>query len=193
MRPRIGCPIHEVSATTFSRLSDVDSHQGILAVSQMPWASADAFASFSSVVLLDGVQDPGNVGTIIRTAAWFGIDGVMTSLDSADPLQPKVVRASMGGVWDVALCRAHLVDTIPILRAAGFDLVGTTLDGTPIHAWAPSPKTALILGSEANGLSDGVRAATHRSVKIEGSADGATESLNVGIAAGILLHKWQAA
>ena len=92
----------------------------------------------TAVLVLDGVQDPGNVGAVIRSAAWFGVDAVVMDARSADPEGPKAVRASMGGLWDVALVRVpDLGEALGALAAAGVALWGADMGGTDAAAWAP--------------------------------------------------------
>ncbi|MDZ4700144.1 MAG: RNA methyltransferase [Rhodothermales bacterium] len=176
----------------FARLSDVDTAQGILAVVPIRHLAIRDLVDMRRVIVLDGVQDPGNAGTIIRTAGWFGMDAVVAGPGSADPYHPKVVRATMGGLWDVGIAEVDdLVGTLAALTAAGFACVGADLHGEALAGWIPAERTALVLGSESHGLSETtLQALTHR-VAIAGAPDRrGTESLNVAVAAGIMLYEW---
>jgi TrmH family RNA methyltransferase len=146
------------------------------------------------VLVLDGVQDPGNVGTILRTAAWFGLDAVLGGTGTADFYNPKVVRASMGGLWDVPVARSEaLGEDLKTFKSNGFELVGADLDGLTLDQWQPESTGVLVLGNEANGISPEVRLLIDRYVTISGRGKrGGTESLNVATAAGILMHRWMA-
>ncbi len=186
-----------VPARDMDRISDARTSQGVAAVSRSivedGGGVADDAAS-TSVLVLDGVQDPGNVGTIVRTAAWFAIDVLIAGPGTADFESPKVVRAAMGGLWDVRLRRTlDMGPTLDALVAAGFTLVGSGTAGESLQDWSPRGRVALLLGSEAHGLSDsaGSRVATTIAIKRAGVGAGA-ESLNVAVAAGILLHQWRA-
>lgn len=181
-----------IAARDLARLSDVQTHQGVLAVARLPEVPLETLQTLPSVLALDGVQDPGNVGTLIRTAAWFGVGGVVAGPGTADLYHPKVIRATMGGIWDVRPARtADLAETLAAFRAAGRRLYGADLDGAPVAAWQPAAPAVLVLGSEAHGLQPEVAALLDGTVTIApGAARQATESLNVGIAGGILLYAW---
>jgi TrmH family RNA methyltransferase len=142
--------------------------------------------------VLDAVQDPGNAGTIIRTAAWFGVDALVAGPGTVDFFNPKVVRAAMGGLWDVRLSRTDdLVVLLDRLAAAGFHRYGADLEGMRLRDWSPRVPSVLVLGSEAHGVSPEIAAAVDDRVTITGSPrrHGA-ESLNVAVAAGILMQHW---
>ena len=191
-----GVAVHAVPTKSLERVGDARTSQGVVAVARrfvrerLPAGVADG------VVVLDGVQDPGNVGTLVRAASWFGARAVLLDARSADPEAPKVVRASMGGVWDVPLVRVtQLPDALAELRAGGVALWGADLGGTPAARWAPGGPAALVLGSEAHGLSAEVRALLDGTVAI-GRGAGAgrgVESLNVAVSGGVLLHAWRVA
>lgn len=189
---RAGVPVVFAAEHVFDRLSDVQTAQGILVVVPTRFVPFEALADKRRLLVLDGVQDPGNVGTLIRTAGWFGLDAIVTGPGTADPYHPKVIRATMGGLWDVNLADAgDLGALLAALAAAGFDLVGADLDGEAIDTWQPAERTALVLGSEAHGLSAGAREALGRRVVIAGAAQRkGAESLNVAVAGGILMHHW---
>lgn len=183
-------PVHRVAARDLDRLGDARTSQGVVAVSRS--VVADHLGSEPGAVLvLDGVQDPGNVGALVRTAAWFGVGAVVADAQTADFEGPKAVRAAMGGLWDVRLVRVpDLGPTLDTLAASGAALWGADLDGTPASAWRPEAGAVLVLGSEAHGLSDAVRARLHGRVSIPGGGRG-VESLNVAVAAGVLMHAWR--
>lgn len=183
----------DVSERDLAKVSDVQTAQGVLAVAEARWRSLDEVGSLDRLVVLDGVQDPGNVGTIIRTAAWFGADAVVAGPGTADLYHPKVVRAAMGGLWDLALARASdLGPAVAQLQVAGHAVYGADLDGTPARRWHPADRAVLVLGSEAHGISEAVGARLDERVSIQGRRRPrqGVESLNVGIAAGILLSRW---
>lgn len=186
--------VYEISEKVARQISAVDTAPGIFAVARIDATNAASLEAMQTIVALDGVQDPGNVGTIIRTAAWFGVDAVLGNADTADFFSPKVVRASMGGIWDTALVREHgFVEALAALKKAGFQLVGADLDGTPLTTWQPTGQTVLIIGGEANGISDHIRSMLDMRITIADNKSGqGTESLNAAIAAGIILHRWMA-
>lgn len=188
-----GLPVHVVSAREFGRLGEVETAQGILAVARIVLLPEVELARMERILVLDGVQDPGNTGTIIRTAAWFGIEAVVAGPGTADFFNPKVVRAAMGGLWDVGLAESgNLPGLIARFKAAGHTVCGADLEGRPVSSWKPDGRTVLVLGSEAHGLSAGVRDALDTRVLIEGSPRRrGAESLNVASAAAVLVHHWQ--
>ncbi len=185
-------PVHVVSAREAARLSDVRTSQGVLAVARTTLCPEETLHTHRSVLALDGVQDPGNVGAILRTAAWFGAEAVLAGPGTADYFNPKTIRAAMGGLWDLRLARtADLPAALARLRQSGFHLYGAALDGLDARAWTPAPPSALVLGSEAHGLSPEVAALLDARVAIAGAPDRrGTESLNVAVAAGILAYQW---
>ena len=186
-------PVHVVPARDLDRIADTTSTQGLVAVARMALAEAADIAG--AVVALDGVQDPGNVGAILRTAAWFGADALLAGPGTADPFGPKAVRAAMGGLWDLRIATtADLATDLDRLRASGHTLFGADLDGEPAAKWSPPHTSVLVLGSEAHGLSGAVRDRLDGRVRIGAPhADRerpGVESLNVSVAAGVLLHRW---
>ncbi|MDX1741739.1 MAG: RNA methyltransferase [Rhodothermales bacterium] len=180
------------SARDIERLSDVETSQGIVAVACTEWSRLEDVEGCRRIVALDGIQDPGNVGTILRSAAWFGIDGVLCGRGVADCYGPKVLRASMGGVWDLRLVRADALATdLSRLHAKGHVVYAADLRGEDMESWDPRSPSCLVLGSEAHGVSPEVDAVVDERVRIPGRRKtGATESLNVAVAAGILLSRW---
>lgn len=185
-------PVYVVSEADMARLSDVETAQGVLAVAQTPLVPAASLSACGTVLALDGVQDPGNVGTLLRTAAWFGADAVVAGPGTVDLFNPKVVRAAMGGLWDVRLARAaDLAEALAGLQRQGFACYGADLAGTPAGTWQPRRPSVLVLGSEGHGLSPAVAACLDERVCIPGVASRrGAESLNVAVAAGILLYEW---
>ena len=190
---RAPVPAHTVPAADLARIADTASTQGVLAVARIERAAVEDLTG--PVVALDGVQDPGNVGALLRSAAWFGVRGVLVGPGTADPFGPKAVRASMGGLWDLHIASSDdLAADLVRLKARGLPVYGADLDGEPARAWTPTEKAVLVLGSEAHGLSDEVGAVLDGRVRIGapnvGGGRRGVESLNVAVAAGILLHRW---
>jgi TrmH family RNA methyltransferase len=190
---RAAVPVHTVPARDLDRIADTSSTQGLIAVARSKRADLDTLTG--AVVALDGVQDPGNVGAIIRTAAWFGADAILVGPGTADPFGPKAVRAAMGGLWDLALAATDGLEAeLRRLQARGLALYGADLEGKPAGAWSPKREAVLVLGSEAHGLSEGARDVLDGRVRIAAPLAAGTvrgvESLNVSVAAGVLLHRW---
>lgn len=189
---RLGCPVYAVPGHVLARLADVEQPQGVLATCAIPPGADGPVPGAVPVLALDGVQDPGNVGTILRSAAWFGCRTVVAGGGTADVYGPKVVRSSMGALFDLDVRRAaDLAAAVSAFRDEGRPVWIADLDGEPLARWSPGSGAVLVLGSEANGVSAGVsRAATGR-VTIPGAVGvRGTESLNVSAAAAILLYAW---
>ena len=143
----------------------------------------------SRLVALDGVQDPGNVGTIIRTADAAGLDGVLLSAQCADAFSPKVLRATMGSVFRMGIrVTEDLPGELARLKQEGFSVLSSQLDGTPFYEREPvGERFCLVIGSEGNGVTPEVQqVATHR-VKLP--MRGGAESLNAAVAAGIMMYE----
>ena len=199
---RAEAPVSVAPARDVERISDARTSQGVVAVARrIVRADARGLSVARRVLVLDGVQDPGNVGALVRSAAWFGLDAVVADARSADPEGPKAVRAAMGGLWDVALVRCDLAEALGALAGAGLALWGADLGGTDARAWSPPARCALVMGSEAHGLSAGVTERLNGRVSISrGLQPGASrsasvqapgvESLNVVVAAGVLMDRW---
>ena len=133
---------------------------------------------------LDGVQDPGNVGTIIRIADWFGIDTIYCSMDTADVYAPKVVQATMG-----SLAHVHIIycDLSSLLEVCQCPVYGTLLDGSDLYQEELSPTGIIVMGNEGNGISPSVRERISRKLLIPNYHVGSqtAESLNVAVATAI--------
>ena len=193
---RLSVPVYVTDADTMAHLTDVATPQGIVAVVERRLMDAASFpdrlAPDATLLLLDGVQDPGNVGTLLRTAAWFGADAVAAGPGTAGLYGPKVMRAATGGHWALQLTRTDapgpLLDR---LRRNGWALYGADLQGVRSDAWIPERPSALVLGSEAHGLSPAVLDRLDTPVSIPGAAHRpSAESLNVAVAGGILVYEW---
>jgi TrmH family RNA methyltransferase len=148
------------------------------------------------IVALDGVQDPGNLGTIIRTCDWFGIHDILCSHDTADCYNPKVVQATMGALARVRLHYVDLPQVLAEIKAQGTPLYGTLLEGTNMYGSNAIPDKqhgVIIMGNEGNGISSAVRQhITHPLLIPSYPADAVTsESLNVGIATAIVLAEFR--
>lgn len=190
--PDTGTNVFLVTESEMEDLSTVETSQGILAVVGIERASPEALASVRRLVVLDGVGDPGNAGTLIRSAAWFGVEAVVTAPGTVDVYNPKVVRAAMGGLWDVVHVPVDdLAAELSVLRGRGFALYAADLHGREVDEWQPRDPSAIVFGSEAHGVSEGVSELIDEQIVIPGTPRrSGTESLNVAVAAGIVLYEW---
>ena len=148
------------------------------------------------VVALDGVQDPGNLGTIIRTCDWFGVHDIYCSQDTADCYNPKVVQATMGALARVRVHYINIEEWLTEKRNTGVPIYGTLLEGGNMYkngAIADKNKGVIIMGSEGNGISAAIRELITHPIRIPSFPENAetSESLNVGIATAIVLAEFR--
>ena len=174
--------IVRVSDDVFRFLSDEKTPQGILCRVKIPTRAWTA--PKGKCLLLDGVADPGNVGTIIRTANAAGYEEIYLTEECADPYSPKSVRASMSGVFFTKIYRANRAEILSVL--ADTPIVVADMGGVNVFSFTPPASFALAIGNEANGISGEVEAAATHTVKIPMQAT--QESLNAAISAGIIMY-----
>ena len=178
-------PGFRMPGNVFNSVCSAKTPQGIAAVVRI----RTIHSSGSRLIALDGLQDPGNVGTVIRTADAAGFDSVFVSPDCADVFSPKVLRATMGSIFHIGVeLTDSLSDLLSQYRNDGYSVISSQLDGDPFYSRNPvDPPFVLIVGNEGNGISDAVKAqATHRyRLPMRGEA----ESLNVAVAAGIMMYE----
>lgn len=173
-----------LSERAMAAACEADTPQEVAAVCRIPSGAVDV-ARGGAFLLLDGVQDPGNVGALIRTADAAGCVGVVCGDGCADPWGPKAVRATQGSLFHVAVASEDLASAIARLKAAGVRVVAAEKGGRDLSAFAPSRDVALVMGGEGAGVSPAVRALCDDAVGI--ALRGKAESLNVAVAAGVLL------
>lgn len=179
------CESFLLPANVFDAVCDVKTPQGIAAVLKTETLPP---AVGSRLIALDDVQDPGNVGTILRTADAAGMTGVLLSRGCADVFSPKVLRATMGSIFRMGITVTDdLPEALRGLKNQGFSILSSQLDGSPFYRRETIPEPyCLIVGNEGNGISEAVRAtATHR---LKLPMRGGAESLNAAVAAGIMMY-----
>ena len=174
-------PAEEESLTKASTLV---SNNAAIAVVDMP--KADLPNNTGLILALDGVSDPGNLGTIIRVADWYGIKHIVTSTDSADAYNPKTISATMGSFVRVSVSQVELPE---YLQTLNMPIYGAFLDGQSVHTTDLSAKGVLLMGSESHGIRE--QCAKLVSEKITIPAFGEAESLNVAMATGIILDNFK--
>ena len=190
-----GANIELITKQEMERISQLTTPTTMLAVVEQPnnRLSIDKLRH-KLVVALDGVQNPGNLGTIIRLADWFGVEEIICSRECADCYNPKVVQATMGAILRV---RIHYVDNLSKLlheaRDMGMNIYGTLLDGNNIYHEKLDNKGIIVMGNEGRGVSDECRnMLTHKLLIPPFPADCPTsESLNVAMATGIILSEFR--
>ena len=183
----------EVTADELRRISFLQHPQGVLAVFRIPTATHHSLLTTHQLHLaLDGVQDPGNLGTIIRIADWFGIDTIFCSPDTADAWAPKVVQATMGSIARVHIIYGELAPLLDEAAKADIPVYGTLLDGQNIYEEQLTPGGIIIMGNEGNGISAPIRERITRRLLIPDFHQGPTaDSLNVAIATAITCSEFR--
>ena len=188
------------SSTEIEQMSSLRTPQGVIGVfrkrkDQVP--TPTELSDGQLLLALDGIQDPGNLGTIIRTCDWFGIYDILCTKDTADCYNPKVVQATMGAL---ARVRVHYVNNLSEVLAqfqtAGYPVYGTLLDGKNMYVPTAIPtkeKGIIVMGNEGNGISEDVRTLVTHSLRIPSYPTNTptSESLNVSIATAIVLAEFR--
>ena len=173
------------------RISFLQHPQQVLALFPLPVSSQPSTLNSELSLALDGVQDPGNLGTIIRIADWFGISNIICSEDTVDAWNPKVVQATMGSIARVNIIYLNFPDFLDTLPA-DFPVYGTFLDGDNIYTQELTPNGLIIMGNEGNGISEAVRSKVNRRLLIPDFHQGPTvDSLNVAIATAITCSEFR--
>ena len=171
-----------VSDEVFRFLSDEKTPQGILCRARIP--EDKLLSPKGKCLFLDGVSDPGNVGTILRTANAAGYTQVYLSADCADPYAPKCVRASMSGLFFTRLCRGAREEILSVLK--GSPIIVADMDGENVFTFQSPSEFTLVIGNEANGISKETEESATHTVKIPMRET--QESLNAAISAGIIMY-----
>lgn len=170
----------------FKFITDVNNPQGILAVVEKnSGAEIDYKADF--FLILDNIQDPGNMGTILRTADSINLKQIIVASETADCYNPKVVRSTMGAIFRVNVIQADLIKVIKEMRKHKIKVLATDLNTNDSIYDVDYKRTAVVIGNEANGVSKEVLEASDQRIKIP--MRGKTESLNAGVATGIILYE----
>ncbi len=179
-------PIYTAPKLQFDQMSTSKTPEGILAVVHKQEREIDFEQPF---LALDGISNPGNIGTIIRTAEWFGINHIFLGKDCADKYNPKVVRASMGSIFRSTIVHIDDLKTFIKNNYASFEIYGATLHAeSELSKIKPKRKYGIIFGSESHGISQELEPIINKKFTIEGA--GKNDSLNVAIAVGIVLYKF---
>lgn len=185
----------EISRAELRALSRLTTPQDVICFFELPEVSDSLDSSFASgnlVLALDRVQDPGNLGTIIRTCDWMGVHHIVASIDTVDSFSPKVVQATMGALARVVVRYVDLKDFIMNLPT-GVPVYGTFLDGENIYSEPLSKSGILIMGNEGNGISPEIETLVNKKLLIPSypTGESAVESLNVGTATAIALSQFR--
>ena len=184
---RCGLPIYILPERAFFQIADTKTPQGVAALCPLP-PNTSPLQLGERVVALNALQDPGNVGAIIRSIDAAGFSGLMIDSQCADPFSPKALRASMGSSLRVSVC--VLTDLREGLQAlVGYDMIAGTLDGAPFFRRAhTSEKVCLMIGNEGAGLSSEIEALATQRLKLP--MRGGAESLNAAAAATVMMYDY---
>lgn len=173
------------SEKELASLGTFQSNHDCLAVAKMKTNHLLDLANTPHLFVLDGIGDPGNLGTIIRTLDWFGFEKMLCSHDCADFYNPKVINATMGSFARVKLYYSDISEYLKTLKSSS--LLIADMDGIDISQINKDERCVIVMGSESHGVSTAVRALQHQKVTIPGHGD--TESLNVAMATGIIAYE----
>ena len=186
-----GTDVVRVSEREFDSASDTEHPQGVLAIAEQPKDVLDALTLSASarLLVLDGVQDPGNVGTLLRTAAALGVTATLVLPGTVDPWNAKVVRSAVGIQFKHRTIDCTEEALLVFLARHGIPLWGAAATGAPIDGIVPPAQLALVMGNEGAGLKPSVRDACAALVALPMSPG--VDSLNVAVAAGIALYAFR--
>lgn len=174
------------SKVQMDQMSGQDTPPGILAVVRIPEQGAIKTAS-PYVLALDGIANPGNMGTLIRTAEWFGIKDVVCSSDCVELWSPKTVQATMGSLFRVNVWKTDLPAYLRKAKDEDKAVYGALLDGEDLFQIKAKPKGIIVIGSESHGIRAEVLSCITRPVTIPRVGDSATESLNAAVAGAVII------
>lgn len=171
--------LEEVTVQEFGKISSLKNPQGALALVELPKSDDLNLADLQNKhsLVLDDVQDPGNLGTIIRTAEWFGMENIICSIGTVDAYNPKVVQATMGSLSRIKI---HYVDLLQFFNHCDLPSFGALLDGDSIYETDFADAGLIIMGNEGNGISEEIISKIQKRVTIP--RIGQAESLNVAVA-----------
>lgn len=177
--------LYQLKSADLDKYSLFPKSNQVIAIVSYPNLIEKALDENHYILVLDSIQDPGNLGTILRTADWFGIKQIICSKETADVYNPKVVQASMGSVFRVDVQYTDLIETIH--KHSEIPVYGTLLEGSDIRKITFKKNGFIIIGNESKGISNALKKLVQQAVFIPRSQESQTESLNASVACGILL------
>lgn len=178
-----------VNKKIFSFITDVQNPQGILAVIEKQNSEENIDYKQDVIVVLDGIQDPGNLGTILRTIDSVGLNQVIVSKETADAYNPKVVRSTMGAIFRVNIIESdNLLETLKNLKKHKYKVMATSLETQNSIYDVDYSKKVIVIGNEANGVSEEILDYSDEKIKIP--MLGKTESLNASVATAVILYEY---
>ena len=181
-----GGDIEEIDDIMLSRLSHLQTPNQVVALVKKKQLEGPISYHDQLTIVLDGIQDPGNLGTIIRTADWFGVKNILVTEDTASSYNPKVIQSTMGSCFRVQVQVEHIE---PILTKAQLSVVGTMLTGDSIYTHNMPSSGFLVIGNESKGIRENIKSFITHPIAIPNF--GGAESLNAAVATGIVLSHWK--
>lgn len=177
-----------VTSKQMEQISNFVTPPGIYATAMIPsFKIKPEITDHELILMLDGINDPGNLGTIIRTADWFGIRKIVVSKDTCDPWQPKVIQSTMGSIFRIQIVEAELVEFLKDVKTPVF---GALMQGKNVyHTNMGSNQGVIIIGSESHGIRENVMPFVSCPINIPRAERSQTESLNASVAAGIIISE----
>ena len=176
----------EVADFELDKMTQLQKANQIIALVEKKQTKGPIQLKGKMTLFLDGIQDPGNLGTIIRTADWFGLDQIVVSVDTASCYNPKVVQSTMGSILRVQVIVADLPE---LLQSSKIPIYGAVLEGKSIQSTVLAKEGVLVIGNESKGIRPPILALITDPITIP--KYGAAESLNAAVATGIILANWQ--
>ncbi len=180
--------VTETSAGEIKKASLLKQPQNCIAVCALPRQSRIPEQLNGVYLYLDGIQDPGNLGTIIRTCDWFGIEHLFCSPDTADVFNPKVIQATMGSFLRVKTIYTLFDLIVPAIKKSGVTVYGAFLNGNPVYSEELKSNALIVLGNESKGIRSETEEHIDKKLKIP--SFGKAESLNVAVSAGIICNEF---
>lgn len=180
--PDTSIEVNRVEAFELEKMSLLQTPNQVVAVAKMPSKTDAINLTGKLTIVLDGIQDPGNLGTIIRIADWFGVQQIVASEDTVDVYNPKVIQATMGSFMRVSVAYKNIADWLPTLQ---LPVYGALLEGENIFTTTLPKQGILVIGSEAKGIRENCIDFITHPVTIP--KIGGAESLNAGVATGIIV------
>lgn len=179
----------QTTEAVLSKISDAKSAPKVVAVAQKPHFDIDLFKNYKKVVLLEGIKDAGNLGTILRTASAFGVDGIVLYGDTVDLYNPKCVRSTVGCLWKIPVIQIKDYEELGVLFSS-FERVATLPKGknvVSLNDYVPIDNVLIMFGSEADGLSEELKTFATKNLTIEMISN--VESLNLSVSVAIIMYK----
>lgn len=185
LQDQCGHLLEEISLPEMEKISTLHTAPGVLLVMQQPTPVTTRFHGLT--ILLDSIRDPGNLGTIIRTADWFGVKNIVCGLGTTDAFNPKTIQSSMGSIFRVNIQYQEIAECIR--QHPDIPVVVSHLEGEDLTRFEWPENAFLVIGNESKGVSNEITNQAKKKIRIPGF--GAAESLNASIAAAILLYEWK--